>query len=105
LETKVKKTCEAFGANLYPCPATEQERKDLLNQVKDRLADVENVLGKTRNHRREVLAGVKTSIKTWKEQVAKEKAIYHTMNLFNYDKGRKCLIAEGILFKKIEKKN
>jgi len=97
LETKVKKTCEAFGANLYPCPATEQERAELLNQVKDRLADVENILGKTKSHRREVLTSVKHDLKSWKEQVTKEKAIFHTMNLFNYDKGRKCLIGEGIL--------
>ena len=45
-------------ANLYPCPGAENERHELLAQVKDRLADVENVLAKTRIHRRTLLSGL-----------------------------------------------
>lgn len=95
LEAKVKKICESFGANLYDCPKNPAGRAELLSQVKERLQDVENVLAKTRTHRRQLLADIKVNIVHWRDQVAREKAIYHTMNLFNYDKGRKCLIAEG----------
>lgn len=28
-------------------------------------------------------------------QISREKAVYHVMNKANYDKGRKCMIAEG----------
>jgi V-type H+-transporting ATPase subunit a len=42
-----------------------------------------------------VLEDIGHNLKSWKEKVLKEKSIYHTMNMFNYDIGRKCLIAEG----------
>jgi len=94
-QAKIKKICESFGANLYPCPDTHGDRKELLNQVTSRLDDLENVLSKTRKHRRSVLLDIGKNLKFWVEKVQREKAIYHTMNWFNYDIGRKCLIAEG----------
>jgi V-type H+-transporting ATPase subunit a len=94
-QAKIKKICESFGANLYPCPETGRERKDLLTQVNGRLEDLETVLKRSKKHRRQILLDIGHSIKAWKEKVIKEKAIYHTMNMFNYDVGRKCLIAEG----------
>jgi len=92
---KIKKICESFGASLYPCPQTPKERHDLLVQVNERLNELGAVLARTRKHRREVLFDVGRHLRQWKEQVTKEKYIYHTMNMFNYDVGRKCLIAEG----------
>ena len=95
LQAKVKKICESFGATVYPCPDTGRERGELLKQVSSRLQDLEVVLARTHDHRKQVLSSVAVHIQVWKAKVLKEKAIYHTMNMFNYDVGRKCLIAEG----------
>ena len=43
-QAKIKKICESFGANLYPCPETARERKELLTQVNGRLEDLETVI-------------------------------------------------------------
>lgn len=94
-QQKVKKICESFGANLYPIPETPRERKDLLVQVNNRIEDLQKVLEKTRKHRVQVLADIGRHVSSWRERVVKEKAIYHTMNMFNYDIGRKLLIAEA----------
>ena len=50
---------------------------------------------KTQDARKSELAKVAENLTAWTTTVKKEKAIYHTMNLFNYDGNRKCLIAEG----------
>lgn len=92
---KIKKICESYAANLYPCPETSSKRHELLEQVNQRLSDLETVLSKTRKERRSLLLEIGRQVKAWNERVLKENAIYHTMNLFNYDVGRKCLIAEG----------
>jgi len=94
-QAKIKKICESFGANLYPCPDTAQARRELRAQVNGRIEDLQVVLRRTSEHNQGVLQKVAANIDNWKTQVLKEKSIYHTMNLFNYDVGRKCLIAEG----------
>jgi V-type H+-transporting ATPase subunit a len=95
LQSKIKKICESFGATVYPCPENGRERGELLKQVSSRLQDLDVVLARTHEHRKQVLSSVAVHIQVWKAKVLKEKAIYHTMNMFNYDVGRKCLIAEG----------
>jgi len=95
LQTKIKKICESFDANLYPCPDSPNERKELLAQVNTRLDDLRVVIARTLEHRRQVLFDVGRQLSVWQMKVRKEKAIYHTMNMFNYDVGRRCLIAEG----------
>ncbi|GBC32494.2 hypothetical protein GLOIN_2v1472953 [Rhizophagus irregularis DAOM 181602=DAOM 197198] len=44
--------------------------------------------------RRAELFSIANDLTSWTTLVKKEKAIYHTMNLFNYDANHKCLIAE-----------
>jgi len=94
-QMKIKKICESYGAKLYPCPETSVKRAELLDQVNQRLTDLDTVLSKTRKERRSLLLDIGRQLKAWIERVTKESAIFHTMNLFNYDVGRKCLIAEG----------
>jgi hypothetical protein len=38
--TKVRRICEAFGANLYPCPEVDVARKELMEQVTQRMNDL-----------------------------------------------------------------
>lgn len=94
-QLKIKKVCDSYGADLYPCPDTSQGRKNLLEEVNSRLQQLESVLVNTKKHRRQQLLEIGVNCAFWKEMVIKEKSIYHTMNMFNYDVGRKCLIAEG----------
>ena len=52
------------------------------------------MLGRTQDHRRQVLSTVAFKLGGWLVKVIKIKSIFHTMNKFNIDVTRKCLIAE-----------
>lgn len=52
------------------------------------------VLNKTQDHRQRVLHNVAKELPNWSIMVRKMKAIFHTMNLFNMDVSKKCLIGE-----------
>eukprot|EP01127_Copromyxa_protea_P009726 TRINITY_DN230_c1_g1_i1.p1 TRINITY_DN230_c1_g1~~TRINITY_DN230_c1_g1_i1.p1 ORF type:complete len:853 (+),score=177.88 TRINITY_DN230_c1_g1_i1:349-2559(+) len=95
LETKIRKICEAHGVNLYPCPDTSSERLSLLDQANAKLDEIQLVLERGLEQRYQLLSGIGTALNAWFEHVQREKSIYHTLNMFNYDLGRRCLIAEG----------
>lgn len=95
IEFKIKKICDSFGANLYPCPEKAEERQGLLAQVKTQIDELRYLIERGWENRTSVLRGIATHLRTWQNHIKKEKAIYHTMNKFNYDVGHKCLIAEG----------
>ncbi|XP_070185306.1 V-type proton ATPase 116 kDa subunit a 1-like isoform X4 [Littorina saxatilis] len=94
LKNKVKKICEGFKASLYPCPETPQERDEMLRGVNTRLEDLKTVLSQTADHRHRVLVGAQKEIRTWIIKLEKIKAIYHTLNMFNFDVSQNSLIAE-----------
>ncbi|XP_076435135.1 V-type proton ATPase 116 kDa subunit a 1-like isoform X2 [Babylonia areolata] len=94
LKNKVKKICEGFKASLYPCPETPQEREEMLKGVNTRLEDLKTVLSQTADHRHRVLVSAQKEIRTWIIKVEKIKAIYHTLNMFNFDVSHNSLIAE-----------
>ncbi|XP_054717474.1 V-type proton ATPase 116 kDa subunit a 1-like [Uloborus diversus] len=94
LKSRVKKICDGFHATLYPCPETYDERENMLVGVKTRLEDLSHILNQTQDHRHRLLANAAKNIKSWLIKVRKIKAIYTTMNMFNQDVTRECLIAE-----------
>ncbi|KAI8062149.1 V-type ATPase, V0 complex, 116kDa subunit family [Gongronella butleri] len=92
---KIRRISDSLGAKLYPVDASEEKRRDQLLEVTSRIEDLNNVLSTTNQTRRAELIVIAEHLNSWLTITRKEKAIYHTMNLFNYDAGRKCLIAEG----------
>ncbi|KAL5283020.1 unc-32.2 family protein [Megaselia abdita] len=94
LKTRVKKICEGFRATLYPCPESPSDRREMAMGVMTRIEDLNTVLGQTQDHRHRVLVAAAKNLKNWFVKVRKIKAIYHTLNLFNLDVTKKCLIAE-----------
>ncbi|KZT24035.1 H+-ATPase subunit [Neolentinus lepideus HHB14362 ss-1] len=95
LLAKIRKVAESMGGTLYPIDANADKRSDSLREVTARLEDLQTVLYNTGLNRRSELVRIGESLASWQDVVAKEKLIYQTLNLFNYDVRRKTLIAEG----------
>ncbi|KAK0227882.1 V-type ATPase, V0 complex, 116kDa subunit family [Armillaria fumosa] len=95
LLAKIRKVAESMGATLYPIDANADKRAEALREVSIRLEDLQTVLYNTGSNRRSELVRIGESLRSWQDVVKKEKLIYETLNLFNYDVRRKTLIAEG----------
>lgn len=95
LLAKIRKVAESMGATLYPIDSNADKRADSLREVTARLEDIQTVLYNTGASRRQELIKIGESLASWKDVIKKEKLIYETLNLFNYDVRRKNLIAEG----------
>ncbi|EDQ89979.1 uncharacterized protein MONBRDRAFT_18895 [Monosiga brevicollis MX1] len=94
LGARVRKICEGYDATIYPCPDTAAQRRELDIKVKTRIEDLQSVLHRTAEHRRQVLARSAFKLGAWLVKVTKIKSIYHTMNKFDIDVARNCLVAE-----------
>ncbi|KAL0573192.1 H(+)-transporting V0 sector ATPase subunit a [Marasmius crinis-equi] len=95
LMSKVTKVSKSLGAALYPINSDYNERSASLRRLTTQLEDVEVVLGNTVSVRHELLRKIGEKVLRWEDVVKKEKMIYETLNLFNYDVRRRTLLAEG----------
>ncbi|CAG8508481.1 43209_t:CDS:10 [Gigaspora margarita] len=95
LINKITKISESLGATLYPVDSDPNVRDNNSTEITSQIEARNSVLQNTYNVRRTELLKIAEDLNIWMTIIKKEKAIYHTMNLFNYDSGRKCLIAEG----------
>ncbi|KAI0062022.1 ATPase V0/A0 complex subunit [Artomyces pyxidatus] len=95
LLSKIRKVSESMGGTLYPIDPNADKRVESLREVNGRIEDLDMVLYNTGSSRRTELVKIGESLKSWEDVVRKEKAVYETLNLFNYDVRRKTLIAEG----------
>ncbi|KAJ2658910.1 H(+)-transporting V0 sector ATPase subunit a [Coemansia sp. RSA 1199] len=95
LRDRATKIAESLGATLYQVDNSAERRQEDLIDTMSRLDDMQHILENNSVARINELTSVSEQINTWYTVVRKEKAIYHTLNLFNYDANRNCLIAEG----------
>ncbi|KAF8181071.1 V-type ATPase, V0 complex, 116kDa subunit family [Pholiota molesta] len=95
LLAKILKVAESMGVSIYPIDANADKRSDALRAIATRLEDLQMVLHSTDVNRRLELINIGEHLRTWQDVVKKEKLIYETLNLFNYNVRRKTLIAEG----------
>lgn len=62
--------------------------------VSSRIEDLSTVIRQTTEHRHRILVASSRNLRTWLTKVRKIKAIYCTLNYFNFDVTQKCLIGE-----------
>lgn len=93
--TKILKICEAFGANCYPVPEDTTKQRQITREVISRLTDLETTLDAGIRHRNNALTSVELHLTRWMNMVRREKAVYDTLNMLNFDVTKKCLLGEG----------
>ncbi|KAF5954098.1 hypothetical protein HYC85_006954 [Camellia sinensis] len=94
-KTKTTKICEAFGANCYPVPEDITKQRQLTREVLSRLSELEATLDAGIRHRNKALTSIGFQLTKWMNMVRREKAVYDTLNMLNFDVTKKCLVGEG----------
>ncbi|XP_017551687.1 V-type proton ATPase 116 kDa subunit a1 [Pygocentrus nattereri] len=94
VQGKIKKICNGFRANLYPCPNNFHAREEMRLNVHTRIEDLRMVLRRTEEFKVTVLTKAAGTIHQWVTKVKKMKAIYYTLNLCNIDITQKLIVAE-----------
>ncbi|XP_074584468.1 V-type proton ATPase subunit a1-like isoform X1 [Curcuma longa] len=93
--SKILRICQAFGANCYPVPEENNKQRQLTHEVSLRLSELEATLDAGTCHRNKALASIGSQLWNWTIMVKKEKAVYDTLNMLNFDVTKKCLVGEG----------
>ncbi|PON62354.1 ATPase, V0 complex, subunit 116kDa [Parasponia andersonii] len=93
--TKILKICEAFGASCYPVPEDITKQRQITGEVSSRLVELETTLDAGIRHRNKALTSLSFHLAKWMKMVRREKAVYDTLNMLNFDVTKKCLVGEG----------
>ncbi|KAF7580162.1 putative V-type proton ATPase subunit vacuolar isoform [Clavispora lusitaniae] len=92
---RIKKIAESLDADLYKVDSTSDLRSEQVKGLQSDLNDLKTVLDETENALNSELVVISRDLSKWWREIAREKAVYKTMNLCDYDNSRKTLIAEG----------
>ncbi|KAG7406122.1 V-type proton ATPase subunit a [Fusarium oxysporum f. sp. rapae] len=91
---KIRKIAESMGGEVYNVDENSDLRRDQIHTVNNRLENVRSVLHNTKTTLEAELNQIAQSLSVWMVLIAKEKAVYTTLNLFSCDPTRGTLIAE-----------
>jgi V-type H+-transporting ATPase subunit a len=95
VSAKIRKISESLGAKLFQLSEDPKRRTEQMQEVNSRIDDILVVLENTHATILAELRIVSGSIMYYDTVLKKEKAIYQTLNLLNFDSARHCLVAEG----------
>ncbi|PKA60270.1 Vacuolar proton ATPase a1 [Apostasia shenzhenica] len=94
-KTKILRICDSFDANCYPVPEELNKQRQVTREVSSRLSELETALDAGIRHRNTTLSSIGCQLWRWTLMVKKDKAIYDTLNMLNFDVTKKCLVGEG----------
>lgn len=94
VKAKVLKICTAFSANLYNFPESFDEQNKAYHECRGRLDDLHSVISTTAEQRRTILSQISQDLPLWSEKTRREKAVFHTLNMLNFDTSNSLFIAE-----------
>lgn len=100
LHEKIVSICKTFGCTLYNIANSHQARKEALVDTEGQLEELNRVIDTSKERIWKILNNIAHDISKWKEMVLKEKALYHTLNMFKYEHGQATIYAEGWVPKK-----
>ena len=92
---RIKKIAESLDAKLYDVDESASVRSETLLEINQNLGDLYTVLQTTTTTLESELYAIAKELNTWFQDVSREKAVFETLNKFNYDNNRKILVAEG----------
>ena len=95
LISKCKRIIETLDGQLYDVESDYDAYKQELRTINDKLKDLNEVLLHTEDRLLLELKEIASEIEKWKITFRREISVYETLNLFNYDSARRCLIGEG----------
>lgn len=81
-----------FFDNIY---GGTSARLEALNELNSKIADLDTVVSSTKNHLIAELLVLQESYADWMYCVRRERVIYDTLNKFDMDGTRRCLVGEG----------
>ena len=93
VEKKIRKLCEAFSLSVYNVPAYGQ-LEAMGIEVESRLAELEEVVRRSQVQLGERMQELATRLFALECMAAQDKAVYHVLNMFQVDLGRKVLMGE-----------
>ncbi|KAK2957733.1 putative V-type proton ATPase subunit a3 [Blattamonas nauphoetae] len=93
--TKITRISESYNAAIYPFSENEEERAEVLNQIRERLVVLQEVEDKATSQKLMILKDIAENLESWTDFICRERALFHTLNMFSSDTTSKCLVGEG----------
>ncbi len=93
VEKKIRKLCEAFALSVYNVPLYGQ-LEAMSIEVESRLVELEDVVLRSQAQLNERMQELAARLFALECMAAQDKAVYHVLNMFQVDLGRKVLMGE-----------